>query len=75
MESEGFRTTKKILRSTDTIYSNILKRKMRPRDGLCFSRSYSDRAEAKVQSYLLFCSPVLFLLYYDSDYNINGKES
>lgn len=62
MKSEGFRTTKKILRSTDTIYSNILKRKMRRRDGLCFSRSYSDRAEAKAR--VTYSFVVQYYFYY-----------
>lgn len=41
-------------------------------DRMPFSNSYSDRIEA--QYYLFLCSLVVFL-HYDSDYDMNGKDS
>lgn len=60
MEAEGL--YEKIWRSTSTIYPIMLRRKMRPRDEMSFSRPHSDWAEAEVLSYLFICSLVLILL-------------
>lgn len=73
MVSGGFRTIRKVGNTICDRFIN-LKRFMRPRDVMSFSWSYGGRVEAKVQVYLLLCSSVLFLLYYDSDYDLNGKE-
>lgn len=69
MESVGL--YQKTWRSTDTTYPVTSKRKTRPRDGISFSRSYSDRAEAESRVTYSFVTQYYF--YHDNDDDVNGK--